>query len=73
MFQDEYGDFPAGTHAIRHRPRIRLGQAGCTIFVKLWQFDSNDRNQFPLMTEDLPPPVDGVATATLHEDAQGCL
>ena len=73
VFQDEYGDFPAGTY-VRNPPTTSHtpgSEAGCTIFVKLWQFDSNDRNQFhKRMTEDLPPPVDGVATATLHEDAQ---
>lgn len=47
VFQDEHGDFPAGTYvrnppASRHTP----GSAeGCTIFVKLWQFDAADRTQ----------------------------
>lgn len=73
VFQDEYGDFPEGTYvrnppSTSHTPR---SDAGCTIFVKLWQFDSDDRNQFhKRMADELPPPVDGVAMATLHEDAQ---
>jgi len=45
LFQDEHGDYPAGTYirnapTTRHTPR---SQAGCVIFVKLWQFDRNDR------------------------------
>ena len=47
VFQDEYGDYPAGTYVrnpptSRHSPR---SDAGCTIFVKLWQFDLSDRTQ----------------------------
>ena len=45
VFQDEHGDFVAGTYVrnppgSRHAPR---SQFGCTIFVKLWQFDPSDR------------------------------
>lgn len=73
VFQDEYGDFPAGTY-VRNPPTTAHtpGSAtGCTIFVKLWQFDPNDRNQFhKRMVDELASPVDGVAMATLHEDAQ---
>src|SRR5258708_31551528 len=44
IFQDERGDYPAGSYvrnppASRHTPR---SQAGCTIFVKLFQFDAAD-------------------------------
>lgn len=44
-FQDEHGDYPAGTYVrnppgTRHTPR---SDNGCTIFVKLWQFDPEDR------------------------------
>lgn len=45
VFQDEHGDFPAGTY-VRNPPttRHRPGSApGCVIFVKLWQFDLADR------------------------------
>ncbi len=45
VFQDEHGDFPAGSY-IRNPPESRHtpGSApGCTIFVKLWQFDLADR------------------------------
>src|SRR5262245_7868468 len=46
IFQDERGDYPAGSYVrnpptSRHTPR---SQAGCTIFVKLYQFDPADRS-----------------------------
>ena len=47
VFQDEHGDYPAGSY-VRNPPttRHKPGSApGCTIFVKLWQFDAGDRNQ----------------------------
>lgn len=73
VFQDEHGDFPAGTYVrnpptTAHTPGSALG---CTIFVKLWQFDMDDRNQFrKTMADELAAPVDGVATAELHRDAR---
>jgi ChrR Cupin-like domain len=45
VFQDEHGDFPAGFY-IRNPPKSKHtpGLApGCTIFVKLRQFDLADR------------------------------
>ncbi|HJU23553.1 MAG TPA: cupin domain-containing protein [Casimicrobiaceae bacterium] len=46
-FQDESGDFPPGTYVRNppgtgHAPR---SEAGCTIFVKLWQFGRDDRER----------------------------
>ena len=44
-FQDESGDFPAGTY-VRNPPgsgHAPGSEHGCTIFVKLWQFRSDDR------------------------------
>ena len=72
VFQDEHGDYPQGSYVrnpptTAHSPR---SDAGCVIFVKLWQFHPDDRIQFhTLMTEALSAPVDGVATALLHRDA----
>ncbi|SHG84827.1 cupin domain-containing protein [Cognatishimia maritima] len=71
VFQDEHGDFPVGTYVrnpptSQHTPR---SDDGCTIFVKLWQFDLEDRTQFrKSMADELAHPVSGVATATLHSD-----
>ena len=71
VFQDEHGDFPAGTY-VRNPPTSKHtpgSQEGCTIFVKLWQFDMNDRTQFrKTMAEELAAEVDGVATGLLHKD-----
>lgn len=71
VFQDEHGDFPAGTY-VRNPPTSQHtpgSEPGCTIFVKLWQFDMEDRNQFRKdMEAELAAPVDGVATAILHKD-----
>ncbi|MFK7875871.1 MAG: cupin domain-containing protein [Paracoccaceae bacterium] len=73
VFQDEHGDFPTGTY-VRNPPTSAHtpGSAqGCTIFVKLWQFDMDDRTQFRKnMTDGLGTPVKGVATAVLHQDDQ---
>lgn len=73
VFQDEHGDYPAGTY-VRNPPTTSHtpgSEPGCTIFVKLWQFDMQDRNQFRKnMADELPTPVNGVATAVLHKDTQ---
>lgn len=45
VFQDEHGDFPAGSY-IRNPPTSHHTPAsapGCTIFVKLWQMTPEDR------------------------------
>jgi anti-sigma factor ChrR (cupin superfamily) len=71
VFQDEHGDYPEGTY-VRNPPTTAHtpGSApGCTIFVKLWQFEMGDRNQFrKTMTDELGAVVNGVATAELHRD-----
>jgi len=73
VFQDEHGDYPTGTY-VRNPPTTSHtpGSApGCTIFVKLWQFDMEDRTQFrKTMVDELSAPVDGVAKAELHHDAR---
>lgn len=73
VFQDEHGDFPEGTY-VRNPPTTAHtpgSEPGCTIFVKLWQFDMDDRNQFRKnMADELGAPVNGVATAELHRDVR---
>ena len=52
VFQDEHGDFPAGSY-IRNPPTTSHtpgSEPGCTIFVKLWQFDPGDRTSVRLDT-----------------------
>ncbi len=72
-FQDEHGDYPAGTYirnpiGTQHIPR---SDQGCTIFVKLWQFASDDDAQFALDLNDVKLiPLQGCAgilRACLHE------
>ena len=71
VFQDEHGDYPTGTY-VRNPPTTSHtpgSDEGCTIFVKLWQFDLDDRKQFrKTMAEELAAPVNGVASAELHRD-----
>jgi anti-sigma factor ChrR (cupin superfamily) len=47
VFQDEHGDYPAGSY-FRNPPgtsHIPASAEGCTIFVRLWQFREGDRAQ----------------------------
>lgn len=75
VFQDEHGDYPAGTY-IRNPPTTRHtpGSAqGCTIFVKLWQFDPKDRTRVIVQTEKIARIHDaqrpGVQVSPLYRDA----
>ena len=55
VFQDEQGDYRAGSY-VRNPPTSRhtpASQAGCTIFVKLWQFDPEDRTSVRMDTSGL--------------------
>jgi anti-sigma factor ChrR (cupin superfamily) len=54
VFQDQHGDYPTGTYVrnppgTEHRP---FTERGCTIFVKLWQFELGDDLQ---MAKDSTP------------------
>ena len=73
VFQDEHGDYPAGTY-VRNPPTSRHtpgSELGCTIFVKLWQFDPTDRTQLRVRMEDtLGRAENGVARGLLHRDAR---
>lgn len=76
VFQDEHGDYPPGSY-VRNPPGTSHtpgSEPGCTIFVKLWQFDPEDR--FPVRTvmEEAPSAPDperpGVAVTPLFENAE---
>jgi len=76
VFQDEHGDYPAGSY-IRNPPQSRHtpGSAqGCTIFVKLWQFDPLDRSHVIVGTDQLARVPDaqrpGVFVSPLFKDAR---
>src|SRR5262249_7383045 len=56
VFQDEHGDFPVGSY-IRNPPTSSHTPGsvqGCTIFVKLWQFDPDDRTHLRIDTASVP-------------------
>ncbi|SOH93210.1 Anti-sigma factor ChrR, cupin superfamily [Monaibacterium marinum] len=74
VFQDEHGDFPVGTY-VRNPPtssHTPSSAPGATIFVKLWQFDMDDRQQVTIDTNaQTPQPVrDGVSEIPLFKDAR---
>lgn len=75
VFQDEHGDYPAGSY-VRNPPTSRHtpgSEPGCVIFVKLWQFDPEDRTQVRVDTRkaSLVPAPDrpGVEIVPLFRDA----
>ncbi len=74
VFQDERGDYPAGAY-VRNAPGSRHtpGSApGCTILVKLWQFQADDRLSIHINTADKPffaaPDCAGVERQPLYRD-----
>ena len=76
VFQDEHGDFPAGSY-VRNPPESSHtpgSAAGCTIFVKLWQFDLADRTEVRIDTNrqdfTADPSRPGVDVMALFEDAR---
>jgi len=76
VFQDEHGDFPAGSY-VRNPPQSThtpSSQTGCLIFVKLWQFDIHNRTHLRLDMNSLDPvhspDRSGVSITPLYSDAQ---
>lgn len=71
VFSDESGDYPAGTYVrnpigTRHAPH---SADGCTIFVKLHQFDEKDAAHFAIDTREAdfrPGPAEGLNVLPLH-------
>jgi anti-sigma factor ChrR (cupin superfamily) len=74
VFSDETGDYPAGTYVrnpigTRHTPHTT---PGCTILVKLHQFDESDTAQFHIDTTQAafrPGLVEGLSVLPLHSAA----
>src|ERR1700761_7282276 len=73
VFQDEHGDYPTGTY-VRNPPTSRHtpgSESGCTLFVKLWQFDPDDRTPVRIDTAGLSfapaPDIPGIECALLYE------
>ncbi len=76
VFQDEHGDFPAGSY-IRNPPQSQHtpGSApGCIILVKLWQFDPADRTHIRIDMNKIGKVADparpGVEVTPLFKDAR---
>jgi anti-sigma factor ChrR (cupin superfamily) len=76
VFQDEHADYPAGFY-VRNPPASRHTPAsaeGCTIFVKLHQFDPADRKTVHVDASASKPWAvagrEGVAQVSLYEDAR---
>ena len=75
-FADDHGSYPAGTYVrnpigTRHAPNV--GPQGCTIFVKLHQFDAKDTRQFAVDTNGgrwEPSRAPGVEIMRLHRFEQ---
>ena len=74
VFEDEGGDYPAGFY-VRNPPQSRHtpgSRPGCTLFVKLWQFDPSDRKQVRIDTSKTAPRGAkgraGVQVASLFKD-----
>jgi len=74
-FQDEHGDFPAGSY-IRNPPQSKHqpgSEKGCVIFVKLWQFQPDDRTHVRIQTnlvDSIPhKDYDGLSVTPLYKDA----
>lgn len=76
VFQDEHGDFPAGSY-VRNPPGSRHtpgSDAGCVIFVKLWQMEITDRTPVAVDTTSgtyaPETPGDHVHVLPLHDDGR---
>jgi len=70
VFSDQYGDYPAGTYlrnppGSSHRP---FTKEGCTLFVKLDQFDPDDKEQVVLRPEGQQwrPGIGNLQVCPLH-------
>jgi anti-sigma factor ChrR (cupin superfamily) len=75
VFQDEHGDYPAGCY-VRNPPTSAHtpgSEQGCTILVKLWQFDAADRSAVRIDTTSRIYQSDalrsGVEVMPLYQDA----
>jgi anti-sigma factor ChrR (cupin superfamily) len=76
VFQDEHGDYPVGSY-VRNPPGTSHtpgSEPGCTIFVKLWQFDPDDQQPVRVVMHDAAaepaPDRPGVRVTPLFENAE---
>jgi anti-sigma factor ChrR (cupin superfamily) len=74
VFQDEHGDYPVGSY-VRNPPlssHTPGSEPGCTMLVKLWQFDLADREHMRLDMNDKAASIQhnhlGLSITPLFED-----
>jgi quercetin dioxygenase-like cupin family protein len=73
VFQDEHGDYPAGSY-FRNPPgtaHVPASREGCTIFVRLWQFHKEDNAQIvrqPGEGREIDPRPGARSATLLFED-----
>ena len=74
IFQDEHGDYPEGFY-VRNPPQSSHtpgSEVGCSIFVKLWQFDPQDRTEVRINMDEVSavpaPDRPGVLVTPLFKD-----
>jgi anti-sigma factor ChrR (cupin superfamily) len=78
VFQDEHGDYPAGTY-VRNPPgtsHTPFSEPGCLLFVKLRQFQQGDSAEVVVDTTSLPAAArDEIVVHPLHRfgDEDVCL
>jgi hypothetical protein len=76
VFQDEHGDYPVGSYVRNppHSSHTPGSETGCVIFVKLWQFDPEDRTPVRIHTSEASfvPAADrsGVECLPLFRDSR---
>lgn len=74
VFEDEHGTYPAGSY-FRNPPgtsHVPATKAGCTIFVRLWQFRETDLVQIvrkPGEGRRMPPRLGASSSRLLFQDA----
>src|SRR5215470_10852399 len=73
IFQDEHGDYPAGSY-FRNPPgtsHVPAAKNGCTIFVRLWQYRDGDGAQIvrqPGEGEQIEPRAGASGATVLFDD-----
>lgn len=71
IFSDEFGDYETGSY-IRNPPHSKhtpFSRTGCTLFVKLYQFDPDDRQSLCINTQtsEWLPGQGGLQVMPLHD------
>jgi len=72
VFQDQHGDFPVGSY-VRNPPQSSHkpgAEDGCVIFVKLWQFEPEDRDHVHVRMDKIGAAeiAEGVSVTPLFKD-----